>query len=277
MKRNKNYFLILLMAVLLLSCTDHTAEKTPPQITAQGFAIDKIQEGSVGAFGHLRLRIESDGRIKELHIRERSYDVDLATTPERQHFGLFGIDKRAVLRKDVTLDFQNYINQKLNQPGQYTFKIKVVDKQGQATQASLIINLVKPKNATTPIESSRFQMQRQGKGAVAGAEPFGITWKTIDNIKVTIQVTKGKNGASKLASLSRLDYEQLSSKEALSEKINAAKGLDSIEFDTANNAAAGQVLGISKKNKYYLLKTEQSHTTLSYAGTIVSINGEYKF
>ena len=277
MKLNKNHLLVLLLSMFLSACTDGKSEKPAPQITAQGFMIEEVQEGTLGEFGNLKLRIESAGRVKQLYIKERSYEVDLASTPERSHFPLFGIEKKALLRTDVTLDFQNYINQKLNQSGEYVFNIEVVDKKGQSSKATLNIQVLESKDATTPIESGRFQLQRRGKSTVAGSEPFGLIWKTIDEIKVTVSVTKADGGASKLARFNTTDYEQLNSKEALSKKMNAAEDVDKIEFDTANNAAANQVLGISNLGKYYMLKTEQSNTTLSYAGTTVTLNGEYKF
>ena len=57
-------------------------DNAPPRITAQGFAIDTTQSGMVSKFGHLCIRIECAGRIAQLRISERSYEVDLATTPE---------------------------------------------------------------------------------------------------------------------------------------------------------------------------------------------------
>ena len=277
MKLKKNHLFILLISIFLQSCSDVNSEKPAPEITAQGFIIEEMQEGFAGKFGELKLRIESAGRVKGLYIKERSYEVDLASTRERSHFGLFGIEKKALLRTDVTLNFQNYINQKLEQPGEYEFSLEVVDKKDQSSKTLLKILVLKPKDASTPIESSRFLLQRNGKSIVAGAERFGITWKTIDRIKVTISVTKANGGASKLARFSAIDYEQLTSKEALSKVINAADDMDNIVFDTANNAAADQILGISNLGKYYMLKTKQSTTSLSSVGTMVSLNGEYKF
>ena len=113
MKHNNNYLVVFLLSIFLLSCTDTSTDNPPPQITAQGFTIDDIQVGALGSFSTLKIRIECVGRIQKLYIKERSYEVDLATTPEHSHFNLFGIAKKTLLRKDVTLDFQNYINKKL--------------------------------------------------------------------------------------------------------------------------------------------------------------------
>ena len=277
MKLNKNYLVVFLISMLLMSCTDTTSENLPPKITAQGFTIDDVQEGVVGSFGALKIRFESVGRIEKLYIKERSYEVDLATTPERSYFGLFGIQKKTSLRKDVTLDFQNYINQKLNQPGQYIFNIEVVDKKGKSSKAILKVRIIEPKDKSAKIETGRFQLQRHGRSSVTNSETFGITWKTIDKIKVTVRVTKKESGASKLARFNMTDYEQLTSKKTLSEKMSAADDVNEIVFNTANNAAKAQVLGVSMQGKHYMLKTEKSYTTLAQVGTIVTLNGEYKF
>lgn len=277
MKINKNYFIVFLISTLLLACTESTSKKIPPRITAQGFNINDIQKGTVSDFGNIKLRIESDGRIQKLYIKERSYEVDLATTPERSHFSLFGLEKRAYLHTDVTLDFKNYINKKINQTGEYVFNIEVVDKDGNPSTATLNIHLSNPKDTSAPIETGEFLLQRKGAGNVRNGEIFGITWKTIDKIKVTIRVTKAEGGASKLTRFNLFDYEQIASKQALTKKMYTAKDMNEIVFDTTNNSASGEVLGISIFGKNYLLKTEKSNTTLAHAGTIVTLNGSYKF
>jgi len=277
MKHNNNYLVVFLLSIFLLSCTDTSTDNPPPQITAQGFTIDDIQVGALGSFSTLKIRIECVGRIQKLYIKERSYEVDLATTPEHSHFNLFGIAKKTLLRKDVTLDFQNYINKKFTEPGKYSLNIEAVDKKGQSSKATLNLHIIKPKDMNAPIETGRFQLQRSGRSTVANSETFGITWMTIDKINVTVRVTKIESGASKLAKFSTVDYEELISKKTLSEKMTVAEDVNEIVFDTANNAAAEQVLGVSVLGKHYMLKTDQSNTTLAQVGTIVTLNGEYKF
>jgi len=260
-----------------MACEQNDTAQPPPQISAQGFAIENVQNGTVGQFGSLRLRIESMVRITKLLIKERSYEVDLATTPEKSHFQLFGLLRKTMLRTDVTLDFQNYINKKLVQPGEYEFIIEVVDKKNQTTRTSLHIIVEEVKGMTTPIESGDFQLLREGKDQVSGSDKFGITWKTIDEIKVTIRISKADNGANKLARFTIEDYDSLITKEELIQKINSARDVERIEFDTANNAAAHEVVGIENLGKYYLLKTNLSETFLSHIGTTVTLDGEYKF
>lgn len=273
------HFLILtfLSAVILMACDQYDAAKPPPQITAQGFVIEKAQNGTVGRFGSLRVRIESMARIEKLIIKERSYQVDLATTPEKNHFELFGLKIRPLSHTDITLDFQNFINKKLVQAGEYELTIEVIDKKNQATQTTLRLTLEEPKGKTTPIETGSFQLQREGKYLLGNSDKFGITWKTIDKIKVTIRISKTDSGASKLSRFNIEDYDNLTTKEELSKKIINARDLDKIEFDTSNNAAAHEVVGIAYQGKYYLLKTNLSKTLLSHIGTTVTLTGEYKY
>lgn len=272
-----NYFLLFFLgAGLLVACDQNNTEKSPPKISAQGFVIENVQHGTIGKFGILRLRFESEARIKNLLIKERSYEVDLASTTEKNHFQLFGIDRKTALYTDITLDFQNYINTKLEQPGEYEFKIEVVDKNDQLTTASLLLHLEEPKGKITPIETSHFKLQREGKDQVSGSDKFGITWKTIDEILVTIQISKAENGATKLARLDKNTYSSLNNKEELRHKINSSTDVELIEFDTANNAAAQEVIGVLNQGEYFILRTNLSETLLSQIGTTVTLDGEYK-
>ena len=269
--------LIFLSAAILMACNQFDETKPPPQITAQGFVIENVQNGTVGQFGSLRLRIESTARIEKLIIKERSYQVDLAITPEKNHFKLFGLKNRPLLHTDITLDFQNFINKKLVQAGEYELTIEVVDKNNQSTHATLRLTLEELKGTTTPIETGHFQLQREGKDMVSGSDKFGITWKNIDEIKVTIRIKKTHNGTSKLARFNIEDYNKLTTKEELIQKVTSASDLEKIEFDTANNAAAHEVVGIANLGKYYLLKINLSKTLLSHIGTTVTLDGEYKY
>jgi hypothetical protein len=284
MKPHKTRLIFILSTILLLSCSDFGADKPPPLITAQGFEIEATQEGVVSEFTNLRLRIESEGRIQQLHIKERSFEVDLATTPERGHFPLFGIENSALQHTDITLDFRNYINQKLTTEGEYQFLISVKDKKGQTTNTSLKVRLKSSsismhpvEISKAPVETDQFMMQREGRGNIVNSEPFGITWKTIDEVNVTIRVSKAEGGASKLASFTSADYDRLDVKEDLSEWINVARDLKQIEFDSSNNAARDQVLGINNLGNYYLLRVLKSNSSLSDSGTKVTLDGEYKF
>ena len=149
-------FFLTIIAAVIAGCdklTEQDAE--PPTITAQGFMINTAQEGEVGQFKSLKVRIESPAGIEKLQITERSYDVDLAITPDRDHFKLFDLDRRVTLARDVTLDFQNYINSKLIQPGEYSIAIDVADKKRQPAKTTIVVRLVEPVVAPASESSSQ--------------------------------------------------------------------------------------------------------------------------
>ena len=278
-----------------------TNEEAPaPVITGQGFNIDSAQEGTVGEFGSLRLRIESPGRIGKLEIKERSYHADLASTPERAHFNLFGINRRPLNARDVTLDFQNYVNQKLTQAGEYTIQVEVTDKLEQVTKINIQILLIEQKAIPEPeqteptqtevpakssleqpvsaaVKTGHFEIQRIGPREIEGKKVFGLTWKTVDEIYVTIRIRKKDKGATKLAGLSASDYDNVTSANNLNKLLESVQDQDHIDFNTANNAGANKVLGVINQGTPYIIKTNQSMTVLSSFGTTVTLKGEYKY
>ena len=300
--------LLLVVAVtagFVLSACERltTDEEAPaPVITGQGFDIDSTQEGTVGQFDSLRLRIESPGRVGKLEIKERSYHVDLASTPERAHFNLFGINRRPLNSRDVTLDFQNYVNHKLEQAGDYTILVEVTDKLAQVSKINILIRLAEPKDVpapkpaesepaqidvpakssleqseSEPVKIAQFEIQRIGPREVEGEQVFGLTWKTVDEIYVTIRVQKRDDGATKLTGLSVSDYENVATVNNLNQLLESAQDQDYVDFNTANNAGADKVLGVVNLGTHYLIKTNQSNTVLSAVGTTVTLKGEYKY
>ena len=88
-----------------------------PNITAQGFAIDTVHSAAAGRFEPIRLRVEAPERIAKLLVSQDGFEVDLATTPDRSLFALFGLDKRPMNAFDVTLDFAPYVNDRFAEPG----------------------------------------------------------------------------------------------------------------------------------------------------------------
>ena len=81
------------------------------------------------------MRVEAPGGIERLQVSERSYEVDLARSPELQHLPLFSLERRVWSLRDVTLDFAPYINAKLGNAGEYAFEIAVRDR-GRESQKS---------------------------------------------------------------------------------------------------------------------------------------------
>ena len=280
MHKSIQYALIAIFSVLLLACTDKTASPAAPVITAQGFDINETQSGIVGKFGDLKLRIEAAGRIERLYIKERSYEVDLAKSPERSQFPLFGLPHRTENQTDITLNFKNYINEKLTTAGQYEFLIEVADKKGGAATAKLKVEIhPDSKEAAiqlSPVETGSFHLQRIGAGRVSGSNPFGIDWITTDEIHVGIEIKKAASRSGELHQLSREDYTAIKTKADLSRLVASRQQLDVISINTANNAAKGYSFAVSDGDRQYALLIFSSATSSSEAGTTVILAGEYK-
>ncbi|KPJ88923.1 MAG: hypothetical protein AMJ53_16215 [Gammaproteobacteria bacterium SG8_11] len=291
MKQIHSLVLLVLTITMLVSCDEFNqdASQKPPTITAQGFNIEETQQAYVGEAESIRIRVESAARIKTFFIKERSYEVDLATTPDRAHFELFGIDKKAVQREDITIDLKTYINQKLETAGEYEFSIEVTDNQQQKARVKVRVRLLEPEEVVSTIEqtttftapvslkTAHFEIQRVGSSEIQGSETFGLTWRTVDEILVTIRIKKKEAGATKLAMLSKNDYEEVATASALQQLLKAAKDQDYIDFDTANNSGSEQVLGVVNYGKPYVIKSSHTMSNLSSLGTTVRIRGEYKY
>ncbi len=278
-----NQLVAVFLAMSVLAFPAGVAAEQPgqPEITSQGFDFDETQAGLLGKFGRLRVRIEAPNRIAELHIKERSYEVDLANTPDAAHLQRFGLQTRPRQHKDVTLNFENYINEKLEDAGQYEILIRVTDKEGQSTRSTLKVSVIpEPATETSRVEPLReepFLLSRAGAGPVRGTTRFGISWINTEAADVVIRVAKTAYGATKLAKLETADYEALETKEQLIEKMNILTGADTVELAIAHNGAAGEVLALVNRDRPYVLHVSESSTSLHGVGTVVTLRGTYKF
>lgn len=254
-----------------------------PEIIAQGFDISEPQPGSLGKFGRLRVRFEAVERIAELTIKERSYEVDLASTLESDNLHLFGAQTRVRNHKDITLDFENYINKKLEREGTYHFSLTLKDKEGQSANATLSVIVNREKTSLEIMEErldrvdrGAFSFRRVGPGPVVGAAKFGITWRTIEAVNVTIRLTNSEGGATKLLRLVEPAFDSVDSKTKLAKSVVSAGSTDGIEFATTRNSAAGETFAVVLHDGAYLLKIMESRTLNSELGTTVILTGEFK-
>jgi hypothetical protein len=277
------------VAAALISCG---AEAPPaPSLTAQGFRISERQGGRVGTFGALKVRVEAPAGIEQLQVSERSYEVDLARSPELQHFPLFALERRAWSLRDVTLDFAPYINEKLESAGDYTFSIDVRDREGRTATQTLRVEVLAdesdeadasgppPTARRAPAASGDFRMQRVGAGPVRGAEPFGLTWTTVESVAVTIRLRVAEDEAARLAWLAPDVFGAIATRDDVARALRGEAGTASLEIATANGAAAGQVIAVlpAKSGRDgYVLRADHSETQLSDAGTTVVLVGRYK-
>lgn len=271
------------LAALLLACSP-AGEPSPPTLTAQGFPISQVQTGVLGHFGDLKLRVEAPAGIEELRVSERSYDVDLAKSPEPSHFPLFGLPKRVWSSRDVTLNFRNYVDEKLDAPGRYTFEIAVTDRKGRTATATLVVDVEAAERSSATgaaepeaaLRSGDFRLERVGAGPVRGADELGISWKTIDPVFVVIRMVASGDGARGLARLQPADYDGIATRSDLARALEASAPQPTLELATANDAAAGTVFAVVHADGGYVLRTERSATSLSRLGTTVTLVGRYK-
>ena len=310
MTRTRSPLLVLALAVVaLVTGCDGRAQRPPPSIVAQGFDLTNAQESTLGAFSTVRLRFEAPAGIEHLVVRERSFEVDLAKSPEASHFALFGLERRVWSKRDVTLDFSGYLNSKLDRPGDYALAVELVDREARSVGATLrIVVAAEPNEAppdeptareapdeepgtasetpgappAPPSDSARlgderpFRLQRVGAGSVAGGEPFGITWKTVEAVEVVIRVTPRADEPARLARLDSADYDTLETRVDLGRALERVELAETLEIPTANGAASGAVLAVVRPDEQLVLRTDHSTTSLSELGTTVTLSGRYR-
>jgi hypothetical protein len=293
-------WLLLLTPIFLSMACDSGAPKASPTITAQGFDMSLTPEVLLGEAAQIRLRIEAPSGIENLLIRERSYEVDLAQSPETAHFPLFGLSRRVWSKTDVTLDFGPYVTEKIKEPGEYAFSIVVSDRKQQSVKETLSVIVhpettetdpglepslppiqpvepVEPSAATeTPMHTTAFRLERVGPGPVLDGEDFGITWKTIDSVLVVIRLSGSGVEESRFARLEPTAFTGIDTHEKLAEVLDSAETRASLDLATAVDAAAGAVFAIGQTNQNYLLQADHSTTSLSDVGTTVTLTGRYK-
>ena len=275
-----------------------------PTITAQGFDLAETREVSLQQAASWRLRIEAPAGLESLRVRERSYEVDLARSPEPSHFPLFGLPRRVWSKTDVTLDFGPYVAEKITSAGDYAFDILVTDRTQQTAIATLRIHVrsavgTEPADAggesstpvtnrqgatslehkpagSTPLRSGSFRLERVGRGPVLPGKDFGISWKTVESNRVIVRVVGTEDVASQFVHLEPGAFAGIDTRQQLTEAIESAEVRASIQIAAANNAAAGTEVAVVQPTATFLLRTDQSETGLSELGTTVTLVGRYK-
>lgn len=270
--RSLHYVAVVALLVAAVPVLGSAAEL--PQITSQGFDIDESQPGELGQFQRLRVRFEVPGRIDELRVRERSYEVDLATTPEIDHLPLFGLDRQVRQMTDVTLDFQRYINTKIDRVGSYEFELTVADRHGERASARLVVEVT--DQPVDDLRAGSFRAVREGTGNVAGAERLGFRWTTIESDGVIIQLAANAPDGY-FFDIATEDYAALRTHSDLRAAASSGDRQETLELAAAANRSAGSVFGVAGGDAPLLLKVTRSHTSLSDIGTTVTLEGEFKF
>ena len=304
--------LLLLLAALACGWDEPPA---PPTITAQGFDLAQTRECTVGQAVSLRLRVEAPAGLEAFRVRERSYEADLARSPEPSHLPLFGLPRRVWSKTDVTLDFGPYVFQKLTAPGDYAFEMEVTDRKERSTTATLRVRVLaaqteaevdpdteptqrepgaEPSPTSPPdgstsagrvspsalrgesLRSGDFRLERVGPGSVASGEEFGITWKTIESNRVVIRIVGIDESGSRFARLEPGAFGEIETRGDLADALEGLGLEETVELAAANDAAAGTEIAIVRARQPTLLRTERSETSLSELGTTVTLTGRYK-
>jgi hypothetical protein len=276
--------LFLVLLGLFATFGVSAADSKNPEITAQGFSAELPQKGLVGDFPRLRVRIEAADRIKELIIKERSYDVDLASTRDKFNLYLFGLEKTPRSYRDVTLNLQNYINERIETEGEYEFHILVADRNDNVVEKKIFLHahIEAPEKESTIVEATRllqteyFTLQRIGTGSVEGTRLFGIDWQNIDNTNVQIRISKLEDSDSHLVVLDESDFDNLQTIDQLRQKVAGLEKTEAVVLATGSNRAAGKVFSVINGDKHYLLKITSSSAYPSDRGTIVTVKGYFK-
>ncbi len=260
------------------------ADAKKPEITAQGFSAELPQTGLVGDYPRIRIRIEATDRIKELIIKERSYEVDLASTRDKYNLYLFGLEKTPRSYTDVTLNLQNYINERIETEGEYEFHILVADRNDNIVEKKVYMHahIEAPEQEPTIAEDARllqtesFTLQRIGTGPVDGARLFGIDWQNIDNTNVHIRISKIEGSDPQFAVLDESDFDNLQTIDQLMQRVAGLEKTGAVVLATGSNRAAGEVFSVINGDKHYLLKITSSSAYPSDRGTIVTVKGHFK-
>ena len=277
--------LLWVLAAGICGGTLAAASPGDPSITAQGFAMEARHSGAAGQFEQVRVRIEAPERIAKLLISQDGFEADLATTPDRSLFALFGLDKRPMSAFDITLDFAPYINDRFAEPGAYRIEIVVIDRKGGRAQASLSVEVigeeideaVPPADADTSsrLEESEAVFRRQGPGNVESDGIPGLDWVTIEPIDVTIRVRAAEPNAS-LRQLEGSSWSAATTRDQLATILANVAPLEYVEIPTARGQAAGTVIALNGDGDNVLIRLTGSTTSVSSAGTTVTLTASVR-
>lgn len=271
----------LLLCILL---TQPALADDPPRLTAQGFAITSIQRGESGDFPPVRLRAEAPARIASLVIRQGDFEADLATTPDRSLFPLFGLESRPLQAYDVTLDFGPYINQRLTADGEYLFLVTLTDREERRTTATLEIAVGTTDVLPEPgagealgreLVTSDVVLRRIGTGPVQAAGIDGLSWITVEPVDVTIRLRAARDGLA-LRELPAGIWPELTDTVALAGAVAATEPVDFVDLPAANRGAAGRLLVLSDAAGHTAFRITGSATAVSQRGTTVELAGRVR-
>jgi hypothetical protein len=256
-----------------------------PSITAQGFAMETTHSAAAGEFEPVRVRIEAPKRIAKLLVSQGTFEIDLATTPDRSSFALFGLDQRPLNAFDITLDLSPFLNERFAESGSYRINIIVIDRDGGRTQANLSITVVgedvdevgQPANLTMSpaLQETEAMLRREGPGEVDSAGIEGLTWVTIEPIDVTIRL-RATDANATLFAPGASSWDAAADQDQLARILADARSVDFVDIPTARDKAAGTVIALAGDGNDVLIRLTGSTTAVSSAGTTVTLTASVR-
>ena len=279
----------LLSALVLGTCGSALATAPgDPSITAQGFAMETTRSAPAGQFEPVRVRIEAPERIATLLISQGTFEIDLATTPDRSSFALFGLDQRPLNAFDITLDFSPYLNEQCAEPGSYRVDIIVIDRDGGRSQANLSVTVVgeEVEEAGDEAPSANLEMspalreteavlRRRGRGEVDSEAIEGLDWVTIEPIDVTIRLRASAANATLFAP-GASSWGAVANQDQLASILADAVSVEFVDIPTARDQAADTVIALSGDGNDVLIRLTGSTTAVSSDGTTVTLTASVR-
>ena len=267
--------LVALIVFAFCCGTAANAASAQPRITAQGFSIDTALRAEAGRFDPIRVRIEAPSRIAKLLITDGDMEIDLASTPDRTLFALFGLDQRPMNAFDITLDFAPYINGRLLKAASYRIGITVVDRDGAVAQDAMTVTVIATgstasdeNTALRPLDETRLKLERHGAGHVEPVATSPLTWVTHEAINVTIRLRPSSPDAT-LHELPASSWDSILTHESLDRQLARTSSQPYIDVQTARNGAAGTIIALRRQDSDALIRLTGSATNLSAVGTTV--------
>jgi hypothetical protein len=231
------------------------------------------------------VRVEAPERVAKLLISQGTFEVDLATTPDRSSFALFGLDERPLNAFDITLDFSPYLNERLAEPGDYRIEITVFDRDGRRSQANLTVTVVgeevdevaRPANLemSPALQETEAVLRRQGPGEVDSEGIQGLAWVTIEPVDVTIRLRATEANATLFAP-GASSWNVAANQDQLARILADARSVDFVDIATARDQAAGTVIALSGDGNDVLIRLTGSTTAVSSAGTTVTLTASVR-
>jgi cbb3-type cytochrome oxidase subunit 3 len=256
-----------------------------PSITAQGFAMNTTLSAAAGEFERAGVRIEAPERIAKLLISQDGFETELAMTPNRDLFALFGLDDRPLNAFDITLDCAPYMNSRFREPGSYRIYIVVIYRKGGRSEASLSAAVIgedddEAERAEDVIRSpgldeSAAVFRREGSGGVDSDGVPGLEWITIEPINVTIRLRAVAPNAT-LHQLSASSWSAVTTQEHLTSALAQTPSLDYVDLRTARGQAANTIIALVDDGGNTLIHLTGSTTSVSSAGTTVTLTASVR-